>query len=413
MNLLIVGNVKFPGMYTMSGGSTILSLIYAAGGIDENGTYRAIQHKRNNEIIQVIDLYEILINGNLNFKNLPRSGDAFVVIPKGPEIRVSGSFARPAIYESKTTETLQIILNNAGMKQAHANDHLNLTRLNGGSIQNIKVPLNQLDQYTVNDGDAIELISTVPIFPNTVSVEITGAINIPGIYNLDKDTKLSTLIGKAGGYTEAAYPLGGVFLRESIKNLELEFKEKSFASLVNFISSSQGNGGNVFSSSTNTEDLLMLINLMRSFEPTGRLITEFNTGNLKKDPVKDRELRDGDRIHIPYFLNEIFIFGEVMNPGAYPYNSQLKIEDYISKSGGSSRFADQSRITIILPNGETLRNYSSISDFLKKEPYILPGSTIYVPRHIGKVDGINLAANIAPIISSLALSIASLNSINN
>ena len=36
MNVMIVGNVRNPGMYTLSGGSSALSLINAAGGIDES-----------------------------------------------------------------------------------------------------------------------------------------------------------------------------------------------------------------------------------------------------------------------------------------------------------------------------------------------------------------------------------------
>ena len=38
---------------------------------------------------------------------------------------------------------------------------------------------------------------------------------------------------------------------------------------------------------------------------------------------------------------------------------------------------------------------------------------IYVPREIGAVEGINFAATLAPIVSSLAISLASLNSISN
>jgi len=49
----------------------------------------------------------------------------------------------------------------------------------------------------------------------------------------------------------------------------------------------------------------------------------------------------------------------------------------------------------------------------KGEGYLQPGSTIYIPKQIGKVDGINLAATVSPIVSSFALSLASLNSIND
>ena len=82
MNVLIVGNVFSPGMYTLSGGSSPMALIYAAGGINDQGSFRYISHKRNNELLQNIDLYQVFINGNLNFKHQLRSGDVIVVHPK-------------------------------------------------------------------------------------------------------------------------------------------------------------------------------------------------------------------------------------------------------------------------------------------------------------------------------------------
>ena len=44
---------------------------------------------------------------------------------------------------------------------------------------------------------------------------------------------------------------------------------------------------------------------------------------------------------------------------------------------------------------------------------IVPGTVIYAPREMGKIQGLSFAATLAPIISSVALSLASLNSIND
>ena len=67
-----------------------------------------------------------------------------------------------------------------------------------------------------------------------------------------------------------------------------------------------------------------------------------------------------------------------------------------------------------LPNGETQKvSINRLQKYINQGYEVYPGSVIYVPRHVGKIDGINLYATIAPIFSSLALSIASLNSIND
>ena len=53
------------------------------------------------------------------------------------------------------------------------------------------------------------------------------------------------------------------------------------------------------------------------------------------------------------------------------------------------------------------------SNLFTNDLSIIPGSVIYVPREIGKLDGLNYASVIAPIFSSLAISLASLNSISD
>ena len=68
MNILLVGNAVKPGIYTLPGGSNILSLLHAAGGLSKGGSFRSVIHKRNNNILQEIDLYDVLINGNLYFQ---------------------------------------------------------------------------------------------------------------------------------------------------------------------------------------------------------------------------------------------------------------------------------------------------------------------------------------------------------
>ena len=119
MNVLIVGNSFTTGMFTLPGGSSPLSLISAAGGIGANGSYRNIAHKRNNELLQNIDLYEVLAKGNINFAKNLRSGDVLVVNPKGGEVKIDGGVANPAIYEFIEGESVGNILQIAGVLNPH------------------------------------------------------------------------------------------------------------------------------------------------------------------------------------------------------------------------------------------------------------------------------------------------------
>ena len=58
INILITGNVAFPGIYTLSGNSNILQALNIAGGINENGSLRNISLKRSNKIDQKVEAKE-------------------------------------------------------------------------------------------------------------------------------------------------------------------------------------------------------------------------------------------------------------------------------------------------------------------------------------------------------------------
>ena len=125
-------------------------------------------------------------------------------------------------------------------------------------------------------------------------------------------------------------------------------------------------------------------------------------------------MNDGDEIFIPSYTSNVFIFGEVGNPGSVLFKNNSTINDYINKSGGLTKLASSNFIFVVSPNGETLRvDTNGIRRFVSQTYDIYPGSVIYVPRDVGKVEGINLIASLAPIFSSLALSVASINSISN
>lgn len=411
INVLIVGNVLKPGMYTLSGGSSPLSLLYAAGGIDDNGSYRDITHKRNNVELQSIDLYEVLLKGNIAFAHQLRSGDALVVNPKNSEIRVSGSFANPGIYELLPSEDLRNLINYAGIQKKHVNSFLTIQRYNANKVDLFNIALSSIEAFELLDGDSVSLLGSAPQFHKTKSVTITGEVAAPGVYRIDDNATLLDLIRMSGSYTERAYPLGGILIRESLKDIEIASKEKSYNELLRYLVASP-NFASILSS-PDSSGIITFLSLLKDYEPLGRVVTEFSLAKLSGNPALNRTLEDGDQVYIPSFNPDVFVFGEVMNPGSQPYIEMGDPFDYISSAGNLSRVADDDRIVLISPNGSVQVFSKNLFNIFSNSNFVLPGSTIYVPREVGKIDGINLATSIAPIISSVALSLASLNAINN
>jgi len=217
----------------------------------------------------------------------------------------------------------------------------------------------------------------------------------------------------AGGYTNDAYPLGGMLFRPSVSELEYELNLRRYNSLLKYIASGtsqtvqQGPAGSGLGPTL--ESILYEI---KNFKPAGRVTAEFDLVKLSETPSLNLNLFDQDSIHIPKYQAIVHVFGEVNNPGTLKYQPDYYISDYIQRSGGYDRFASEKEAIIISPNGDSyLANNSS---FLRKRDIeIYPGSIIYIPRYIGKIEGLNYAAVVAPIFSSLAISAASLNAINS
>ena len=152
------------------------------------------------------------------------------------------------------------------------------------------------------------------------------------------------------------------------------------------------------------------------YEVPGRKLVEFDLDVIKAYPELDTVLEDGDVLTIPTNTNQVYLFGEVSNEGGVRYSPNKSVEYYINLSGGILDSADISSAYILSPNGATI-NYTSKNgrlSFLRRKQDILiyPGSIVFIPRE-GQIQNKTLIASIwAPIISSFALSIASISALN-
>ena len=60
-------------------------------------------------------------------------------------------------------------------------------------------------------------IRTVPDWDIYKTVQIAGEVKSPGTYAIKKGETLSSVLARAGGFTDRAYLLGGVLIRESTR----------------------------------------------------------------------------------------------------------------------------------------------------------------------------------------------------
>ncbi len=407
ISILIAGNAFNPGIYTLNGNSNMLHALNMAGGINEIGSYRDISLVRNGEVIDTLDIYELLIYGKYNFKNGLRSGDSIVVNPLKKVVAIESGVMRPALYELKDDEGFEDLLRFAnGLSKNTVKDIAYVKRFTDGKSTLINLKYEDLELFDLNENDSI-FFTEYKVY----SVTINGAVRNPGKYNISLGTKLSELINFAGGYDEVAYPFGGYLENKKTLEINKNAKEKLYEKFIDNLVINAG--------SMNTDDpnVTLLLSQLKDSSVSGRVIAEFDIDVIKSNPSLDTILEDGDRILIPNITQQVYIQGEISNPGAIRYSPGKNIDYYINGAGGALDSSDLNNIFIVHPNGET-SNISSTGrlSFINAQNdkiLIYPGSIIYVPRNTNFANSLQVASIWAPIISSIALSLTSLSVLNN
>ena len=90
VKVFVSGFVKNPGMYEGMASGSVFSYIDFAGGIDlERGSFRTIEVVRNNKTVHEFDLYNFLIDGNIDFIQL-HEGDVIQIAEQKGVISVAG-----------------------------------------------------------------------------------------------------------------------------------------------------------------------------------------------------------------------------------------------------------------------------------------------------------------------------------
>ena len=264
-----------------------------------------------------------------------------------------------------------------------------------------------LANVILTPGDEVRI--TAPFDGSEIgTVLLTGEFRSPGLYAIRPGERLSDLIVRAGGYTDQAYPYGGVYTRESVKEAALDARQESIRqlrlSILNMAARSEVETEGVGSA---TE----LLTAIRTAPVSGRMVVEADLSALLLRPDLDPLIESGDAFYVPNVPTNVYVFGSVLNPGAVQFQSDKNAGEYLADAGGTALNADDSNIFIVFPNGSAQPVRSSYwrrSDFA-----IPPGSTIIVPTDLTPGISLEVASSVAGVIGGIAQSIAALVILSN
>ena len=259
----------------------------------------------------------------------------------------------------------------------------------------------------IKNNDTLNVSSLSGIAQENFVIE--GEVKYPGVYTIQENDTLLSLVDRAGGFTERAYSKGAIFTRLGVAASQKQAFQQSADRLEETIANALVSGSIELNEFTLTA-ISKVITKLRQMDPIGRQVVDVNYLRLKSDPLLDFEVFDGDALVIPRRQSSVHIVGEVTNPVSLMYDPELSIRGYISRAGGFTSSADSDRTLVITPDGVTKVYRSRI---FGKGDNILPGSTLVVSRSTRPFDAISITQIITPILADLATSAAAIAAISD
>ncbi len=188
----IVGAVETPGTYLINPFSTITGALAYSGGISEIGSLRNINLIRNNGTIFSFDLYDLLIRGDRSNDITIEAGDTILINAASQFVEINGSVNRPAVYEILEGENISDIVDFAlGFKQTANKSNITISYLDLDKASIVSKTDVGLD-HNLKNAISVDVFNYVS--KTNLSINVDGAIEEPGFYDLKKYNNLSDLI---------------------------------------------------------------------------------------------------------------------------------------------------------------------------------------------------------------------------
>ena len=251
-------------------------------------------------------------------------------------------------------------------------------------------------------------ISMVPEWDTLWTITLEGEVRFPGEYRVRRGETLSQMLERAGGLTEAAFPMGAIFLRESLREREQEQIEvlarRMEADLTSLsLETLDTTGSEALATGR------QLLSQLRQTQAVGRLVIDLEQLAARsggREVTGDVELRNGDRLLVPKRAQEVTVIGETQQNTSHLYLSGLGRDDYIEMSGGLTRRADKKLIYVVRASGAVVAGNRSRWFGRGGDHVIQPGDTIVVPLETDRIRPLTFWTSVTQILYQAAIAIA-------
>lgn len=296
----IIGQAKKPGTYTVSSLSTVFNALFLCGGPNKTGSYRNIELVRNNKVLTKIDLYKVLVNGNMEDNVVLKDNDIIHIPFYKSRVVLDGQVKRPGIFEITGKDNLSQVIDYAGgFTDSAYRSSVKITQVTDREKQVADIDSKDFDSYILHGSDSIQIGKVINRFTNRIILE--GAVMRPGTFELTKGLTLKQLIEKADGIKEDAFLNRGIITRLK-DDLTLE-------------------------------------------------TVAFNVSGILNGSQPDIPLKREDKITISSIFDlknkqTVEVRGQVRFPGTYDFKDSTSVKDIIFQAGGFTEAGTGKRIEV-------------------------------------------------------------------
>jgi len=329
-------------------------------------------------------------------------------------IRITGPVRYPGEYPMPASRQLaDAIFVAGGLKDSASLYHAEVARYtideNGIGKTDI-LNVNLADAMASNGNLALQsrdriLIKSIPDFAKTSTIELKGEVRYPGQYTFRDGETLRQVIERAGGLTDNAFPKGAVFTRAKLRQLEAqrlrEAEEQLQGDLLGVQLKGDSFGGQ---NAQRVDEVKGLLEDVQSSRPVGRMVIDLPQvlADTGYQPIR---LQDGDTLTVPTIPQAVSVFGEVQFPTSHLHSEGLTVDDYLERSGGPTRQADQDRVYVVKADGSVMLPEKS-AWFGGRSQQLQPGDTVIVPIDVDRLNQLELWSNVSQIVYQMALGAA-------
>jgi len=302
----MVGELFNPGTYTFPSLNSVFNALVAIDGPNQLGSIRKIHVRRNGNTIKTLDLYQLLTNPDSKIDFFLEDNDYVVVPSLNKVVAITGEVKRDHSYELIGNEGINELLTySGGLKPTAFTKGITVKRIRNSQEVLLNVNLDSLRKYNRNfgleDGDSIFVYKVPQVLRNYV--QVSGAVKVPGKYELRTGERVSDLLMRAEGVIDEAY-LDRGFVHRLNKDLRKQVKTFNVKEVI----TNRGSPENI-------------------------LLTDLDTIQImSKETFRQN-----------FYVN---VSGAIQVPGEYEFAEGLTLKDLLFYSGGLRKEAANNRIEI-------------------------------------------------------------------